>query len=311
MNTKKMLLCSLGYLILLLGCSKANDNRSSSNEDEVDLNFPAQSEKYGKAVAKEMRGIVTNLNEIGYDFSNVKFNAEAKNKFYLDVYAASPTVIRTKGKAANIETFMETISENKSILTETQIEFVERIINEFGKSKTIKDLEQTVLTINKDIYASVPSIQQERIFNVAAVLYYGVKELDVLERQGLFTQKSIGGIIIPRLKSGPDSEDGESIGGWCRKFLASGWAIAVGEPTPAGEIVMAVATVVISGILLYEVITCKSTSDTGTGGGNPFQTYCQSRYLTCTSIIYNGCSICLQFCLVQGYWPPFSTHKCN
>jgi hypothetical protein len=287
-----------------LGCFKSKD-QSASNGSGVELNFPAQSEKYGKEVAKEMRGIVSNLNEVGYDFTNVKYNAEAKNKFYMDAFAASPTVRRTKGKAPNIETFMASVAENQTILTEIQIKFVDRIINEFSLSKSTKDLADRALKINKDIYATVLSIQQERIFNTAAVLYYGVLELDKLEKEGLLTQK----INSPRLKASADSEDG-GLGGSCTKFLATGWTIAVGEPTPAGEIVMSVVTVIVAGVWLYEVITC-SKPTTGTGTGNPNQAYCQMRYATCTSIIINGCSTCLQYCLVQGYWPPFSTHYCN
>lgn len=46
----------------------------------------------------------------------------------------------------------------------------------------------------------------------------------------------------------------------CRTFLATVWTIAIGEPTPTGEIVASVATVVVAEILLYEVVTCKKNS---------------------------------------------------
>lgn len=68
------------------------------------------------------------------------------------------------------------------------------------------------------------------------------------------------GVQPVRLKSG-----NESGGGWGSsgtKFLATVRTIAVGEPTPAGEIAASVITVVVGGILLYEVVACsKSQSE--------------------------------------------------
>lgn len=40
-------------------------------------------------------------------------------------------------------------------------------------------------------------------------------------------------------------EDGGNIGEWCRKITATVWTIAIGEPTPFGEIVASVATVLL------------------------------------------------------------------
>lgn len=68
----------------------------------------------------------------------------------------------------------------------------------------------------------------------------------------------------------------------CAKFLASRWTIAVGEPTPLGEIVMSVATIVVAGVLLYEVITCKTATD---NSANPHYSYC---------MFTDGCPVLLQ-----------------
>lgn len=57
-----------------------------------------------------------------------------------------------------------------------------------------------------------------------------------------------------------------------------------------------------------EVVVC-SKSSTGSGSGSNYD-YCQSKFRRCYSPILMG-SICLQFCLTQGYWPPYSTHKCS
>lgn len=67
-------------------------------------------------------------------------------------------------------------------LTELQIRFIERIIDECGESTSYDDFSKRLLAINKDISSSVPKIQQERLFNVTAVLYYGMNEIQNLEK---------------------------------------------------------------------------------------------------------------------------------
>ena len=39
--------------------------------------------------------------------------------------------------------------------------------------------------------------------------------------------------------------------------------------------------------------------------------YCQERFSNCKSEIPDGCSKCLEYCLAQEVWPPYSTHKCS
>ena len=109
--------------------------------------------------------------------------------------------------------------------------------------------------IRQKIYSDVPEIQQERLFTITAVLYYGIKEIQNLEEQGLMPRTPQSNIQYLRLKSG-NNESGGSFGDSCRKFLAATWAIAIGEFTPAGEIVASVVIVIIGGILLYEVVVC-------------------------------------------------------
>lgn len=97
---------------------------------------------------------------------------------------------------------------------------------------------------------------------------------------------------------------GSSVSSNCRKFLTAVWVIAVGEPTPAGEIVASVITVWVAGELLYEVITCrKNAADIN---------YCIEQYDKCMDGSlgnehsggwgYSICSRCLDRCRAQGYW---------
>ena len=147
-----------------------------------------------------------------------------------------------------------------------------------------------------DIQWKVPDIQQERLLTIISVLYYGSKELQYLEEQGLMPK-------TPRSTLNGIKTRSEWISNSCRKFLATTWAIAVGEPTPAGEIVASVVTFYIGAMLMYEVIVCKKNTSN--------YDYCQEKYNKCYSPYPDGCSQCLQYCLIQGTWPPYSTHKCS
>lgn len=107
----------------------------------------------------------------------------------------------------------------------------------------------------------------------------------------LFTPHNL--LQIPRVKSG--SESGGGWGAACRKFLAAGWAIAIGEPTPGGEIVMAVATVIVGGILLYEVIACSSGSHSV---DDCIDAYEDGKIYTS----WYDCDMCLHRCRSSGTW---------
>lgn len=89
------------------------------------------------------------------------------------------------------------------------------------------------------------------------------------------------------------------MGDQCRKFLATGWVIAIGEPTPTGEIVMSVATVVVAGVLLYEVITCPPKPN------GPTESICGYNYARCLDDIRNPAALCIQcmeMCRPTGIW---------
>lgn len=144
------------------------------------------------------------------------------------------------------------IAERKQQLTDIQIQFVERIIKESEESKSHEELIRRLLVINKDIHSVVPNIQQERLCNVTSVLYYALKEIDVLEREGYVINGKINTLAGPRLKSFSEDADGGTViigGKSCSRFLATVWSIAIGEPTPLGEIVASVITVVVGGVL--------------------------------------------------------------
>lgn len=282
-------------------CSIKDDYIDSREIEKI--NYPAHIEEYGKTFAAELRQTINNLNEQGVNYSQAKNTPEFKERFYKDWYSASPALTRSNVSIDQIGISPEKFAEGYRNLTAIQIEFIQRIIQEGEKVSSYEKLFKVLKNINNDIYAQVPKIEQERLLYTTAVLYYGLSEIQNLEKQGQMLLTPNSNLHSPLVKT--RSESGGDVGGWCRKFLAATWAFAIGEPTPAGEIVASIATVItVGGILLYEIIVCKN------GSGGDTDDYCQQKFASCYSPIPNGCGICLQFCLVQRYWPPVSTHQC-
>lgn len=253
-----------------------------------DLMLPTQN---GKTVATELHNTVKNLSKMGVDYSDANSSTTFKDRFFNDFYEASPT----KTKSATINPMQlppKVFAERVNNLTQIQIEFIDRIIKECDKSESYTDLAKRLVKVNKEIYSEVPEIQQERLFTITAVLYYGIKEIQNLEEQGLMPRTPRSNLEHLRLKSGNESGDG--LGASCRKFLATTWAIALGEPTPVGEIVASVATVIIGGILLYEVVVCAANTIN-----------CSVKYAECVN---NGslpswkCYDCFVYCQGQNVW---------
>ena len=302
-NLFLVLLCVF-LLLFCFCCTSDSDNLFVDDNLESIENFPNPIKEYGEAFALELREIVINLHKKGIDYSDANASNIFKNRFYKDVYQASSKYNKTK---SSVDIFQEQLlrpevfSQRIKCLTKIQLEFIDKIIMECDKSISYEDLLGRLIDLNKDIYTNVPEIQQERLFTITATLYYGVREIQHLKEQGLMPETPQSYMQRLLVKTRSESGGGTSIGDSCRKFLATTWLIAVGEPTPAGEIVASVATVVVAGVLLYEVIVCKSSSDVD---------YCIERFKDCVDQPYDRCSTCLKFCIVQGYWPPYETHKC-
>ncbi len=72
----------------------------------------------------------------------------------------------------------------------------------------------------------------------------------------------------------------------CPAWLGTMWCVAVAEPTPIGEGVSTVVTGIVAG---YYILT---------------RSECIAEYVKCTerNNAYENCSMCLQYCIVQGHW---------
>lgn len=172
---KKIFFYIFSISVLLQGCSIDDNMLDPLQGDEASI--PVRSQKLGKAVAKELRGIVTSLNEMGVDYSDANGSHEFKEQFYRNLnQTLSPGLLRSTDTISQTQMSPEVFIEKVKNLTELQIRFIEQIIKECGKSTSYDDFSKRLLAINKDITSSVPEIQQERLYNVTAVLYYGMNE---------------------------------------------------------------------------------------------------------------------------------------
>lgn len=264
-----------------------------------ELSLPLSVEQLGKTVAKDLHNTVINLHKMGVDYSDADASETFYDQFMADYLAANPIAVKTKGHVDFSE-----ITDSKAFirgfknLTEIQLNYIDRIVEETSESRSYDEMCSILSYINSEIQTYVPEIQQERLLNIVSVLYYCGKELQYLEEQGLMPRTPASILNSIKTRSEPGS------GSLCRTFLATNWAIAVGEPTPFGEIVAAVYTIYVGATLLYEVTVCKDSSSSD-------YEYCQEKFERCDSPIPDGCSECLQYCLTQGEWPPYSTHQCS
>lgn len=311
---KNLIFIVFSIALLTQSCSQSDDfvDRQSGVEKEIvkeEIDFPKQVEAYGKAVAKEIETTVGKLNDLNMDYSEIVDLKDFREKFYEDWYNASPAMARSRaaGEVQPIEMTMSATEfmERYNSLTDIQLEFIRKIISECEKSKSSQDLLSKLVALNNEIRAQVPEIEQERLLNVIAVLYYGIQKVSYLERQGLMLSTPYNNIKLSKVKT-RSIEDGGNVGAGCTKFLATVWTIAVGEPTPIGEIVASVVTVVVAGVYMYEVVTCASQQNSTTD-------YCNRKYNECMDGKdysqpnsggwgYSECRRCHEYCLAQGVW---------
>lgn len=270
-------------MIFIQGCS--SDYVLWEEEIIEKTNFPKQSEELGKAVAKELKEMVKNLNAMGVDYSSMDNSTEFLAHFYKDLYKANPSMQKGKSLYDPFNIPPQEFYNMWSNFTDIQIEFIELIIREYTESPSEEAYIVKLISINKDIYSLVPKIEQERLLNLTAVLYYGLSEIHSLEKQGQIPQTLYNELQYPRLRS--NIENGDGSGGKCRMIRAAVWEYVVGTIIWTGEIV--VSSSVIAGSALLAFTLCF------TGDTRPISVdECIRMYADrCVS---GPCSDCLHYC---------------
>ena len=284
--------------VLFSHCGRYDTEMENPYAQKEEMILPENSRLLGVSLAKELNETVRNMHKAGIDYSRAKDSEEFKERFCEDFLAANPNAKKTRANISEYRISPTEFARRRKSLTKIQLTFIERIINESRVCVSDEDFCNRLMNINKDIYATVPEIQQERLFNITSVLYYCIKEIQELEKQGLMfptPQNTVQRTLIKTRSEGVS-------GSYCRTFLATTWAIAVGEPTPVGEIVAFVATVYMLGELMYEVTVCRENRE-------ELHEYCVEHFEDCWPKYRDHCSDCLQYCETQGVWPS-TLHNC-
>ena len=133
---------------------------------------------------------------------------------------------------------------------------------------------------------------------------YGGQKIVYLEHQGLMLRTPYNNIKLSKVKTrGP--EDGGNIGEWCRKITATVWTIAIGEPTPFGEIVPLLLLFLLRQDSFMRLFCVKKMRETAIW-------ILHGKYVGCTGTSYGDpntggwgytmCQRCFDYCVAQGVW---------
>ena len=271
------------FSILLFGCT------SDSFRDIADITAENEAIVFGKQMAENLRIVVTQMNKNGDDFNDLATIKEAVINYHPQ---------NATSKISSIEELDMSI-RRKLPLTPIQQFYMEKINEAQSKSRTADEFMLHLKEIIKEIQTTVPEIQQRNLLKTTVALYYITKEIDLLLKEGLMPVNLDQPQLI-RLKSGNESE-----GYWAA--LWAGVCVIASDVAPAILQVLEGFASIASATLLVVAGCLLLTADT-----EQDYAYCQKRFSQCTSIIPDGCAICLQYCLGHnGLWPTFSTHKCN
>ena len=211
------------------------------------------------------------------------------------------------------------ISKNIKPLTENQKRVLKQIAEARNKSKSYIEFSNKLATINNNIYSTVPKNEQKRLFFVTSSLYFGLKAMNEMAKQGIIPGKPEGvenRLTLARLGLGlnlafaqSESDPPSTDSSWWdassgTTTLGTIWIVALAEPTPFGEVGASAATIVIGSWLAAQIIYDFATDiydsyHSGSSYDEETADHCQRLYQLCYGY---KCATCLQFCNTQGYW---------
>jgi len=258
--------------VLLYGCTI----NSYDETDLSDLSVGQEIEEYGKQMGKTLQIIVTQMNKNGDDFSNLTSIKTAIIKYHPQNMFARPI---------SIEEFDESL-QRKPLLTPVQLDFLRKIDEIQAKSRSANEFMLHLKGIIKEIQTTVPEIQQKNLLKMTASLYYLIKEMDLLLKEGLMPVDLNQPLFI-RLKS-----DGEVNGFWS-SLWAGACVIAsnVGSTTLYALEGLAFA----SGVTLALVGSCLLLS-----GDTKRMTLQECIDFYADHCVSGPCGDCLHYCRAQG-----------
>ncbi len=250
----------------IYSCQKGEDR----NEPLIEQNYSEDFTIVGEKFAQKIRKIVTEKQKLP----------------------------KTASFERKVATTLEKESDFILKFTEQQLKIFSKIALAKQESKSYIAFSNKLSEINKEIL-TLPKSEQNDLFYITSTLYYGLKEINEMAKEGIITGKPEGignGLTLARLEKRPimansengNSESNNNEGSWWsnQAWLGAIWTIAIAEPTPVGEAVAGVITGAVAG---YYAIT---------------RAECISKYVDCRT--YDSpkkdCSSCLRYCITQGNW---------
>ncbi|EEI90516.1 hypothetical protein HMPREF0765_3832 [Sphingobacterium spiritivorum ATCC 33300] len=296
------------FMALMYSCTNPSDNLTISEENISEITLPEESEMYGRAVAEEIRIIVTNLNKKGYNFSEIE-NKKEVEEFYKEVYSASsnPGLESTEPTPLNIDPVA--IQSTQQELTVTQSKVISQIMDAYEELKSGHEFKQRLISISNNVYKTVPKIEQERVFNIISVVYYGMAEIQLLEDKGEIVrrnQNNLSNNNIQGVQSFSDDGYTDSLRN-CRR-QRSAFGVVIGYVNSFGEQAVKVTRVAGATLGAYLILWCKVDEQADLIG------HCAEVYSRCinsrnpewlkeNTYGKSKCETCRNDCVRQGGWP--------
>ena len=142
---KKWLIYVFSTGVCLWGCTLNEEwTEFTSPKDEVQdmkIELPKSSDDFGQAVADEIEVTMKKLVEMNVDYSDANGSKEFHDRFYNDFCQANPNLAKNVYGRNYVATISpEQFAEGYASLTETQINFVHKIIEECDRSTSDHDL---------------------------------------------------------------------------------------------------------------------------------------------------------------------------
>src|SRR5690606_8601388 len=188
-------------------------------------------------------------------------------------------------------------------LTDKQVALIKDITAEYKNSKSDEEFLKKLQKINDRIY-SLPKIEQERLFKLSAVLYYGLKEVQYLRKQGLMAPAGSFAANRPRLKSFNEDGDDDNGGDGSCVQSTSVFEISLGTKIFVDGLEHIVKHVVYSAArALFIVTACLAQTSSGPDCDD-LATQCATKQWKYEDgqWIRMDCTTCRIFCFSNGYW---------
>ena len=263
-NVFKIVIASLIIIggLVFYSCQKTEEDTSLIEQD-----YSKEIAVAGENFAKQLRKIIT---EKQFRRESLDFNRKISKSLEI--------------KNSSIEKF-----------STKQLTILSKIALAKQESKSYITFSNELSEINKEIL-NLPKTEQTDLLYITSILYYGLREINEMAKEGLITGAPEGkniSLTLARLKRGliaanfENPENGDNNSWWDNNsWLGAVWGVALIEPTPIGEAVAGAITGVVAS---YYVLT---------------RAECIAKYVDCRNYdsYKKPCSDCLHYCIVQGNW---------